>query len=236
MTRKQTAVNAVGLFQESESPVTTTSVAISADHRIPVIGIVGGIGSGKTTIANWVAEHANVSVINADELGHQALRATDVKKALCQRFSDQILAADGEIARSALAHRVFGTDASHQAARRDLEQIIHPEIGRRIADAIGDAMAAGNDAVLLDAAVMLEAGWREKCDVVMFIDTPEQVRIARVKEHRGWTLEELRRRESSQWSLTDKRRQSDLIVTNDHDVESAGKQVLAGLKLVNVES
>jgi dephospho-CoA kinase len=198
--------------------------------RIPVIGIVGGIGSGKSAVAKWVAGQANVDVIDADILGHDALRDAAVKDALCRRFGTEILVETGEINRSALARQVFGPDPSHREARRALEQIVHPEIGRRISQRINQAAADGHTAVLLDAAVMLEAGWNSKCDLVVFVDCPERLRLERVHAHRGWSEDELRRREASQLSLADKRREADLIVVNDNQIEQAGRQLLDSLQ------
>ncbi|WP_010584170.1 dephospho-CoA kinase [Schlesneria paludicola] len=208
----------------------TASATLESQRRIPVVGIVGGIGSGKSAVANWVAERAKLTVLNADALGHLALRAETVKQALCQRFGDSILGSDGEIVRAALAQQVFGNDASHQKARQDLEQIVHPEIHRQIMAGVDAAIVANQDAVLLDAAILLEAGWRTRCDLVVFIDTPDEIRLSRVKENRGWSEEELRRRESSQWSLMEKRRESDLIIANDRDLDHAGQQLLTALE------
>lgn len=204
----------------------TVEMPFASHRRIPIVGIVGGIGSGKSAVANWVAEHARVSVLNADQLGHQALEAADVKKALCARFGDSILGADGKIERSAVAREVFGSDPCHVESRHDLEAIVHPEIDRQVAEGIALAASQGQDAVLLDAAILLESGWRNKCDLVVFIDTSDEVRLCRVRKARGWTENELRRRESSQWSLMEKRREADLIVVNDRDLDEAGKQLL----------
>jgi len=206
---------------------------------MPVIGIVGGIGSGKSAVARWVAEHANVIVLNADELGHDALRDGGVKAALLQRFGDSIFGPEGEIVRSALAKLVFGPTTEHQQARRDLEQIVHPEIGRRISAGIEAAIRENRAAVLVDAAVLLEAGWRDKCDLVVYVETDDAVRLARVQQNRGWNLPELQRREASQWSAAQKRQQADLIVTNDTDLVLAGQQLLTALKqygLVNLDA
>lgn len=203
-----------------------TEAPFVSTRRIPIIGIVGGIGSGKSAVANWVAEHASVCVLNADHLGHQALEAAEVKQALCHRFGDAILAADGKVERSALAREVFGSDPRHVESRHDLEKIIYPEIDRQIANGIALATSQERDAVLLDAAVLLEAGWRNKCDLVVFVDAPDDVRLNRIHEIRGWSDNELQRRESSQWSLMEKRREADFIVVNDRDLENAGKQLL----------
>ena len=217
-----------------EGNVVSLRKPLVSRRRIPIIGIVGGIGSGKSAVTNWVAARSRVAVINADALGHDALNTDSVIDALTSRFGNQILGSDGTIVRSRLAELIFGMDPDHLIARRDLEDIVHPEISRRIMDAVETAAVQGQDAVLLDAAILLEAGWRTKCDLVVYIDSPDAERLNRVRENRGWTLEELNRREGSQWSLTDKRRESDFIVTNDRELEYAGRQLLNALQQVGV--
>jgi dephospho-CoA kinase len=199
-------------------------------RRILVVGIVGGIGSGKSAVANWVASRSGMIVIEADKLGHEAIKAEPVRDALRLRFGPTIFGEDGFIVRSALAKQVFGDHQDQKLARVDLEKIVHPEIKRQISHSIAIASEEGAEAVLLDAAVLLEAGWRSMCDLVVFVDTPDSVRLERVRQNRGWTKEELDRREASQWSLPEKRRESDLIVANDRNLEYAGRQLLESLQ------
>lgn len=207
----------------------SSNPSITTRGRIPVVGIVGGIGSGKSAVANWVGAHANVSVLNADQLGHEALKSDEVKDALRRRFGDSIVAPDGNLDRKAIAREVFGSEPEHQAARHDLEQIVHPEIGRRIAEGIDQAQRDHKEAAIVDAAIMLETGWRSKCDLIVFVDTSDATRLARVRQNRGWSELELQKREASQWSLSEKRRQSDVIIDNNGDVEDAGRQLLSTL-------
>ena len=163
------------------------SAQVAAARRIPVIGVVGGIGSGKSSVARAVAALANVHVVDADHLGHDVLLDEGVKVALRRQFGDGIFDAAGAVNRSSLARCVFGDGESHRTARHALEQIVHPEIARRIATEIARAEAAGHEAVLLDAAVLLEAGWRRLCDAVIFIDAPEDLRLKRVQQRSGWS-------------------------------------------------
>ncbi len=203
---------------------------VTAARRIPVIGVVGGIGSGKSAVAREVATLANVHVVDADRLGHEALLDSDVKRALRRQFGETIFDATGEVDRRVLARCVFGDGASHRTARHALEQIVHPEIARRIAGEIARAEAAGQEAVLLDAAVLIEAGWRRLCDAVVFIDAPEDLRLKRVQQRSGWTLEELHRREASQLSLPEKRGQCDAVIANATDVAESGRQFVNFLR------
>lgn len=195
-------------------------------HRIPVIGIVGGIGSGKSAVARWVAERFNVLLIDADQLGHAALRFESVKTALRQRFGDQIFDPAGEVNRRALAGVVFGPDEAHRQARHDLEQISHPAIEQQMVDLITKAELDGREAVLLDAAVLLEAGWQHRCNAVVFVDAPDDVRLQRVAARSGWTEEELRRRESSQLPLAEKKRLSNVVISNVSNDPRGGEELL----------
>lgn len=206
------------------------SSQVATARRIPVIGVVGGIGSGKSAVAREVSALANVHLVDADRLGHDALLDEGVKVALRRQFGDGIFDATGEVQRSSLARCVFGDSESHRTARHALEQIVHPEIERRIAGEIARAEAAGQAAVLLDAAVLIEAGWRRLCDAVIFIDAPEDLRLKRVQQRSGWSLEELHRREASQLSLPEKRRQCDAVISNATDVSESGQQFLNYLR------
>lgn len=203
-----------------------TQSATLLTRHIPVIGVIGGIGSGKSAVAQAVAARANVMVIDADSLGHQALELTAVKSALRQRFGQAIFDERGEIQRSALARKVFGEDVTSQAARRDLERVVHPAIEKLVVDAIEQAEQLKRDAVLLDAAVLIEAGWQGRCDAVVFVDAPEEVRRRRVATRSGWSMDELRRRESSQLSLVEKRQHSNLTISNESDDDRAAEQLL----------
>jgi dephospho-CoA kinase len=195
-------------------------------RRIPVIGVIGGIGSGKSAVARWVAGQLNIPVIDADDLGHQVLRAAPVKSALRNRFGDQIFDEHDEVQRGQLARRIFGEGDLHRTARTDLERIVHPAIESRIADAIMDADKQHKAAVLLDAAILLEAGWQHRCDAVIFVDAPDDVRWRRVQARSGWSLEEFHRRESSQLTLEDKKRRSDAVISNAADDQRGGEELL----------
>lgn len=203
-----------------------SSISPTATHRIPVIGIIGGIGSGKSSVAKWVAKNANVTVIDADQLGHRALECDDVKTALRTRFGDEIFDSAGAVRRSALAHLVFGEGEQFRQARTDLERVLHPAIELRVIDEIAQAERDQQEAVLLDAAVLLEAGWRKRCDAVVFVDAPLEVRQRRVALRNGWTADELQRREQSQLGIEAKKLQSNVVISNTKDNSEAGEELL----------
>ena len=189
---------------------------------VPVIGLVGGVGSGKSTVARRLAERRPLLVLDGDATGHQVLTRPNIKHAIRNRFGESVFDPQGEIIRSALAHQVFGPTEQHRQNRADLEQIVHPEIRRTFEEQIQHAQASKRvEAVLLDAAVLLEAGWRDICNAVIFVDTPESARLQRVVTNRGWDDRELEKREASQLSLDLKRNAADYIVRNSGPVDEA---------------
>ena len=192
----------------------------------PVVGVVGGVGSGKSALARAAARRWGLARLDGDAAGHAALRDRAVRRDLRAAFGDAVFrpAAGGaeqeEVDRSALARRVFGETEEHRAAKATLQSIVHPIIQADLLEKIGAARSAGVPAVLLDAAVLLETGWRGDCDAVLFVDAPREARVRRVAG-RGWDAAELDRREASQWPLARKRAAADAVVDNGGDFAAA---------------
>jgi len=122
----------------------------------------------------------------------------------------------------------------------DLENIVHPEIRRSIQEKITNARNAGHfRAIVLDAAVLFEAGWNDVCDVAVFVDVPDQLRLRRVIENRGWTEKEFREREASQLPLEAKNKQCDFVIDNSNNVGEAGvalEQILQSISKPTTET
>jgi len=193
---------------------------------VPVIGLVGGVGCGKSALADWLGARQGFIVIDGDIAGHQTLRDQSIREQIRNRFGDSVFNSAGDIHRSALGAVVFGPSAEKRTARADLERLVHPEIRKRLVEQIARARASrGVAAIILDAAVLFEAGWDDLCDAVVFIDVPESVRLQWVQETRGWEQADLRLRESSQQSLELKRNQADYIVSNTGTLADAGSQI-----------
>ena len=198
----------------------TTSAGVN-EMSPPVVGIVGGIGSGKSLVAAQFAAQGG-HLIAADQLGHEALRQPDVKAQVVARWGAAMLDSDGQIDRKRLAAIVFA-DASERQA---LEVMTHPIIGQRIREEIAKACARPDvRLVVLDAAVMLEAGWHGVCDHVVFVDAPWETRLTRLMEKRGWNADELQKREQAQMPVDDKRRHADAIVENNGAPDQVASKV-----------
>ncbi|MEW4569943.1 dephospho-CoA kinase [Tautonia sp. JC769] len=183
---------------------------------LPVVGLVGGIGAGKSRVASELAARG-AAVLDADAIGHALLDQRPSRNAVVARFGEDVLdasageAEEPKIDRAALGGIVFA--APH--ALRALESILHPRMRSTFEKAIR-RVGRRREApmVVLDAAVLFEAGWDDLCDAIVFVDAPDRVRRARIAESRGWTGEQLAAREASQWPLGRKREQSDHVLNN----------------------
>lgn len=189
-----------------------------------VIGIVGGIGSGKSTAAAALARRGG-RVVAGDPAGHEALRQPVIRDRIAKRWPDAV-GGDGEIDRRVLGRAVF----ANPVQLRELEALVFPWIKGQLRDDIAAAKAdAEVKFVVLDAAVMLEAGWDGACDRLVFVDAPREVRAARVAS-RGWTADDLDRRERSQMSLDKKRGRADAVLENSgspDELQAAADELLA---------
>ncbi len=168
----------------------------------------------------------SVAILDADRAGHEALRKLAVKVALRQAFGASIFNDAQEIIRSQLAELVFGSDDQSQLNRRTLEQIVHPVLRTDLQQQLQHVRELGQvQVVLLDAPILLESGWKSLCDAVVFIDTPLARRKQWTAAGRNWTVEELARREASQWPLARKQSESDFTIDNSGSLESSVDQL-----------
>lgn len=204
---------------------------VPAIKKPVVIGVVGGIASGKSEVTRLLGE-MNAVVISADEIAHRVLLMPDVRETLVSIFGDGILqesfAAPNEtrqIDRKKLGPMVFGDTQDNQVKRKKLEAIVHPrirELGR--AELASLVKKASHPMIILDAPLLIEGGWLPYCDRVLFVDSPESMRKQRAIE-RGWTEKEWRDREAAQLGLAEKRRSASDVLVNDGTVEQLKQRV-----------
>lgn len=185
----------------------------------PVIGLTGGIGSGKSTVGRMLRD-LGCLVVDADELARAALRDPEIRRVLVEWWGSSILDASGEVDRAAVAGLVFAS--SPQRAR--LESVVHPWIENRRRAMFAQA-PPGSRALVIDAPLLLEAGLDRECDAIVFVDAPRELRLARLARLRGWNEAELARREESQLPLDEKRARSDYVLRNDGDLAALAGQV-----------
>ncbi len=189
--------------------------------RKPVIGLVGGIGAGKSTAA---AEFAALGCarVDADAIGHDLLADADVARHIRARWGGAVFAPDGRVDRQALGSVVFADAAELAALNRILHPRIRREMNRQITTALRDQATSG---VVVDAAVMLEAGWDDLCTHLVFVSAPAACRYERVAGRRGWSHGEWKRREKSQISLDTKAARCDYTIDNHSSVSPLRQQI-----------
>jgi dephospho-CoA kinase len=186
-------------------------------RRVPILGIVGGIASGKTALAR-AFEDLGCARLEADKVGHEMLARRDVLCELVAEFGDGILGGDGRVDRARLAAAAFATEAGTARLNEIVGGELWPELRRR-ALAAADHADPATQAVVLDAALLYESGSDELCDAVVFVEAADPERRRRAEATRGWSWDEVRRRESRQFPLSRKRGMADFIVQNNSGLD-----------------
>jgi len=179
--------------------------------RLPVIGVLGAVASGKSTVARLMAE-AGGRLVDADRIGHEVLEMPEVKRKLRRQFGDEVFEPMGTVSREALGRLVFGKGGRLE----ELNAIVHPVILDIMERRIREASEAGEaQFVVLDAALLMEKNLHESwCDALVFVDAEEGERLERARQQRGWSAEQLSQRDAAQGPLETKRRLADFVVDN----------------------
>lgn len=188
-----------------------------------LIGILGGVASGKSLVARQLAQFG-AGLLDADRAGHEVLRLPRVEAAVRDRWGEAVLGPDGRIDRARLAEIVFAGPPDGPPERKHLEQLTHSEIGRLLKQQAEALASSGTAAAVLDAPLLLEAGWDRLCERLVFVDAPREVRLCRAKA-RGWSEEDFAAREAVQESLNFKRERADLVVDNSGSPEQTQAQL-----------
>ncbi|MEQ8784999.1 MAG: dephospho-CoA kinase [Pirellulaceae bacterium] len=188
-----------------------------------VVGLAGGVASGKSLAADLLRELGAV-VLDGDGAGHEVLREPEVIAALREQFGDGVVLSDGEIDRRAVARIVFADNAEGREKLKILEQITHPRIGARLQAEMERLRQQDVPMVVLDAALMFKAGWNRYCDHVLFVDSPRETRLRRSLQ-RGWSEADFAAREAAQLPVEEKRRRADVVFDNSGSPEQLRRQV-----------
>jgi len=194
----------------------------------PIIGIAGGIGSGKSFVAQLFGE-LGCLVISSDDQVREAYRDSTVVATLRQWWGDEVLTPVGEVNKRVIAAKVFGQPVE----RERLEKLLHPMVNRA-RERLMEAAATDPKvpAYVWDTPLLFETGLNAKCDTVVFVDAPQALRLTRVTASRGWDAGELARRENSQMPLDTKRKLSQYVVENTADADAVRGQVRAVLSRI----
>lgn len=186
-----------------------------------VIGLTGGIASGKSLVSQQLAERGAV-IVDADKLGHETYRrGTGTYRAVVEAFGADVVGADGEIDRRALGGKVF-VDAE---ARRRLEEIVWPAIRRLAGERLAELRANDTPVVVLEAAVLIEADWRDLVDEVWLVLASPETARQRLMERNGLTAEQAESRLRAQLTNEKRRPYAHVVIENDGTLEELRRAV-----------
>jgi dephospho-CoA kinase len=185
-----------------------------------LVGLTGGIGSGKSTVARLLGDRGAV-VFDADVLGRDAVApGTPGQRAVVERFGAGVLAPGGELDREALAETVF----ADPAARRDLEAIVHPEVRRLFAEGC-ERYRDTDTVVVFGAPLLVETGMHSAFDVLVVVSAPLETQLHRLLRDRGMSEEQAHARIDAQAPLAEKVAVADVVIENDGSMDDLERRV-----------
>lgn len=188
-----------------------------------VIGLAGGIGTGKSEVSR-VLKELGAAVLDADRFGHEVyLPNTDGLREVVATFGKDVLLPSGEVNRRALGAKVFG----NPQAMEKLNAIAWPRICQRLIEGIEEERRKGTQVVVLDAAVLIEAGWTALADEVWVVTAPETDVVRRLQSRNNLTEEQVRARMDSQMPAKERVKHAHVVVENDGNLEDLRRKVMA---------
>ena len=186
---------------------------------IPILGIAGSIGAGKSTVAGLLARMGCVA-IDSDVQARAAWSDPQIRPLLIQafeQFAPETVGAVASFDRKAIAKAMF----AHAELRRAVEAIIHPWVARQREATMSLHAADPNiRAFVWDTPLLFETGLNDQCDAIVVVDAPRDIRLERVESSRGWDDAELARREASQMDIALKRARADLLVDGSQSLDA----------------
>lgn len=186
---------------------------------MPLVGLTGGIGSGKSAVADRLASHGAL-IIDADKLARSVVEpGTDGLAAVVAAFGPEVLDRSGTLDRGAVARRVFGDNETRQR----LEGIVHPLVRQRTAEMV--AAAPAGSVVVNDVPLLVETGRAGAYDLVIVVVAAIDVRIDRLRRHRGMTADEARARIAAQATDEQRRAVADIVIANEGTLEELAREV-----------
>lgn len=191
------------------------------DSKKKIIGILGGIGSGKSSAA---AEFGRLGcgIVDADRMVHELLEEETIIQEIRQLFGDDVLLSNGKIDNSRLSEKVFENAESVAG----INNIIHEPVLARSEELISKLNSSENvKAIVLDMPLLAEVGWHKKCDKLVFVDCKDEIRAQRTEKKGGFPKKQLKKRENFQISLDNKAKIADYIVDNNSDLSALAEQV-----------
>ncbi|MFI5359294.1 MAG: dephospho-CoA kinase [Halanaerobiales bacterium] len=193
-----------------------------------IIGLTGGIASGKSTVSNYLAELGAI-IIDADKIAHEIMeKGKTAYWQVIEAFGREILAENGEIDRSRLGKIVF----NNLEKKKILEEITHPQVIREMREKI-EEYRAENKVIVLDVPLLFEAGLDSMVDETWVVYVDRETQLQRLIARDGLSYEEANKRIQAQMSLEKKRVLADFVINNKGNIEDLKRQVLLKWREIN---
>ncbi|MFQ6067100.1 MAG: RdgB/HAM1 family non-canonical purine NTP pyrophosphatase [bacterium] len=185
--------------------------------KTKIIGLTGNIGCGKTTVAR-LFEDLGAEVVEADRIGHQLLKKEKIKKRVTSIFTEQVLDRKRNVSRKKLRNLVF----KDKKKLEQLNSILHPLMVKEMKKKIKESRA---NVTIIDAAVLLEAGWDSLVDKILVVTTPYHTRLKRIKDQTNFTSAEIKGIMEAQLPQSEKIKRADFVIDNEGSVNKTRDQV-----------
>jgi len=190
-------------------------------HTMWILGVTGNIGSGKSTVCSYF-EKLGIPVLHADDIAKEvSVKDEDVRRQIVALIGADAFDKDGNLNRAFIAEKIF----SNSALRKQYEKILHPKVQDEIEKRISELSNQQSPFVVVEAALLYEAGWNRSCDAVLVVDADEEIAVKRVCSRDRANPEDVRSRLRAQWKSSSKISRADYVIRNNGSLEELERNV-----------
>lgn len=195
------------------------------EQKTVVIGITGGIGTGKSEVAKIIREKGYV-VLSSDEIAKDLMANDDnLKTNLKNLFGDEVYDKSGSLNKSFLASKIFGNSEIHKDNLNRMNALVHPRVIQELINKAEYYSQQGEEMIFNESALIFEAGLDEGYDAIIVVDAPEELRIGRVMKSRGMSKDKILERMDEQISQHEKKKAADFVIDNSGDINQLQQSV-----------
>lgn len=186
-----------------------------------ILGLTGGIASGKSTVSNYLASK-NIPIVDADIGAREVVEVgTEGLQSIVTHFGKEVLSEDGSLNRKKLGAIIFGNETKREL----LNQLLRTNIREWILTKVADYRRQDIPLLVLDIPLLYEASYQEVCDAVMVVYTPPEIQLERLIKRNGLTAKEAQDRINSQLSIEKKKQLADILIDNSNKIEDTYLQI-----------
>lgn len=193
------------------------------ENNVKIIGITGGIGSGKSTVAKFIEESGFI-VINSDNKAKSLyLENQDLKIELIKEFGEQFYLPDGKINKTFIENIIFGEDDESKIKLNKLNRLVHPLVIQSNIDEIDQLVEDGEKIIFVESALIFEIGMEDAYDYIISVYANPDIALKRAISRTGASKEQIEKRIKSQLSPEEKKKKADFVINNNSNLEELKK-------------